>query len=275
MCGVRIPDRYTIDPATVFTTALGTAREQRRANGDPRTLPGSFAIDAGSSMSPDFLGSCPATDQRGLPRLVDGDGSGGALCDIGAFEQQTPQPSPAATLASLAPASAPAGSGGGMLTLIGSAFNPGSVAYWNGSPRTTRVDGPTQLTVTIPASDLGTTADISAATVTVVNPGAGPSNALPFTILGPRVSAFRSQIVPPGTSATVSRIPTAFGQAGVSATLTNNDSASSAAVVTVATYSSHPVGGTIFAAGGLFDVQVIGADPIGLASTSATTIRPP
>lgn len=42
--------------------------------------PNSPAIDAGD---PD---TCPAADQRGVARPVDGDGDSGAICDIGAFE---------------------------------------------------------------------------------------------------------------------------------------------------------------------------------------------
>ncbi|MBI5293974.1 MAG: S-layer homology domain-containing protein [Chloroflexi bacterium] len=49
-------------------------------------LTGSPAIDAGDDAS------CPDTDQRGLSRPWDGDGSGGAACDIGAYE--VPYPSP-------------------------------------------------------------------------------------------------------------------------------------------------------------------------------------
>lgn len=53
-------------------------------NGSPTEmhalLPGSAAIDNGDDSS------CPATDQRGVARPVDGDGSGTAVCDIGAFE---------------------------------------------------------------------------------------------------------------------------------------------------------------------------------------------
>ena len=44
--------------------------------------PGSPAIDAGDPTN------CPATDQRGFPRPIDGDGINGPRCDIGAYEAE-------------------------------------------------------------------------------------------------------------------------------------------------------------------------------------------
>ena len=55
-------------------------------------LDGSPAIDAGDDAA------CPATDQRGEARPADGDGDGTAVCDVGAFEVQPPQPGPTPTV---------------------------------------------------------------------------------------------------------------------------------------------------------------------------------
>ena len=43
-------------------------------------LPGSPAIDTGSNLG------CPATDQRGIRRPINGDAVGPATCDLGAYE---------------------------------------------------------------------------------------------------------------------------------------------------------------------------------------------
>ncbi len=49
---------------------------------------GSPALDAGTG------GGCPGTDQRGLPRPVDGDDDATSTCDVGAYEFQTAPPPP-------------------------------------------------------------------------------------------------------------------------------------------------------------------------------------
>ena len=49
-------------------------------------VPGSLAIDSVGPVCLDSNGSPLLTDQRGKPRIVDGNGDGTARCDIGAFE---------------------------------------------------------------------------------------------------------------------------------------------------------------------------------------------
>jgi len=65
-------------------------------NGGPtRThalLLGSPAIDAGPPTVAGPVSDCPAIDQRGQPRSVDGNLDGAARCDIGAFEAPPPPP---------------------------------------------------------------------------------------------------------------------------------------------------------------------------------------
>ena len=62
---------------------LGPLRDNGGETQTHALLPGSPAIDAASSTA------CPATDQRGVERPLDGDGDGNPVCDIGAFEYGT------------------------------------------------------------------------------------------------------------------------------------------------------------------------------------------
>jgi len=91
----------------------------------------------------------------------------------------TPNPVPSVSIASPGSVTAPAGNT--WLTLVGSNFVPGSVAQWNGSPRTTVFVNAGQLRVALPAADLATA---QAATIQVVNPapGGGTSSQLSFKV---------------------------------------------------------------------------------------------
>jgi CSLREA domain-containing protein len=74
--------------------------------------PGSPAIDAGSNAL------CQAVDQRGVARSVDGDGVGGATCDIGAVEAGAGVPPPPPPPPPARPTDIPTLSDWGLLALI-------------------------------------------------------------------------------------------------------------------------------------------------------------
>lgn len=95
------------------------------------------------------------------------------------------RPNPKATLTSLQPASATAGSGALTLVLNGSDFLPDSVVRWNNATNLTPTYlGSNQLQVTVPANLL-TQAGSRSVTVNNPSPGGGTSNTLTFTIVQP------------------------------------------------------------------------------------------
>lgn len=59
---------------------LGPLQDNGGSTDTHELLAGSPAIDAGTNVG------CPATDQRGVARPIDGDGDTVAVCDIGAYE---------------------------------------------------------------------------------------------------------------------------------------------------------------------------------------------
>jgi CSLREA domain-containing protein len=87
-------------------------------------LADSPAIDAANPAAPGSGGdACPATDQRGIQRLQDGNGDGIPRCDIGAFELA--EPTAALSVAGIRPAHA--GNAGTVTALVyGSGFATGA-----------------------------------------------------------------------------------------------------------------------------------------------------
>ncbi len=236
----------TIDQATLFTTVIGPLQ----ANGGPTAthalLPGSLAIDANTVWA-------RAVDQRGLPRVMDGDGDGLVAGDVGAVEEQNVSASPIPVLNTLAPASAASGAALTTITVNGHGFTPGSIALWNGMPRVTFALSSTRLLVTLQPGDVTATEQLATVLVAVRNPVEQVSNPLAFTIRGPNVATLGTAVVPPGSSGGALA-------AGISATLTNNGAGTPAAVVTVASYAGNPGIGTIFFSHAFYDLQVVGAD---------------
>jgi CSLREA domain-containing protein len=102
-------------------------------------LPGSPAVDTGDNNG------CPATDQRGVQRPLDGNGDGTPVCDIGAYELflNAATPTPGASATPVQPAGVPQTGGGGrpgglpflQLSLIALAIGAGSTAVlWRMRP---------------------------------------------------------------------------------------------------------------------------------------------
>src|SRR6266545_18676 len=108
--------------------------------------------------------------------------------------------SPTPSLASLAPASVAAGTPAFALAVTGTNFTPTSVVRVNGVNRATSFVGPTQLTVSILATDIANAGTVSVTVVTPA-PGGGTSNALPLTVTGPSL-AVSTTTAPPGATIT-------------------------------------------------------------------------
>ena len=148
-------------------------------------LSNSPAVDAGSSL----LDGGQMNDQRGagFPRVF------GANVDIGAFELQNAATTNAApTLSTILPDRIAAGYSSPItLTVNGSGFISQSVVDWNATALVTTYVSPTEVTATIPPSDV---ASVGTATITVTNPppGGGTSTGATFQVLAAPTTVYVS-----------------------------------------------------------------------------------
>jgi hypothetical protein len=129
-----------------------------------------------------ILASIPASDLETAQTAsvtVFNPAPGGGLSNAMSFAVTTSNPVPVIT--SLNPSSATAGGPPFPLTVNGTGFVQDSVVRWNGSPRTTTLRSPTQLTAEIASADI---ASVGSASITVANPapGGGISQPAIFTI---------------------------------------------------------------------------------------------
>ncbi|MGH9140777.1 MAG: beta strand repeat-containing protein, partial [Vicinamibacterales bacterium] len=110
-------------------------------------------------------------------------------------------PPPAPTITTIAPSSVAILSAAFPLTVTGTGFAANSVVKLNDVAKPTTYTSSTQLTATIPASDL-TTATVATITVVTPGPGGGASNGVPLAITGPALNV-SATLVPPGATVTL------------------------------------------------------------------------
>src|ERR1039458_5973278 len=151
-------------------------------------LAGSIVLWNGSALSTNYVGgtqltaSVPANQiaSQGTASVTvsnPGVGTSNAVT----FTINAPTPS----ISTLSPNSATAGGLAFILTINGSGFLSGSIVQWNGSALSTNYVSGTQLTASVPATQI---ASQGTASVTVANPGVGTSNGVTFTINVPTPS---------------------------------------------------------------------------------------
>src|SRR2546428_6223613 len=101
---------------------------------------------------------------------------GGGTSNPQTFSIGITNTNPVPTTTGLSPTAAVAGGPGFTLTVTGTNFIGGSVVRWNGADRATTFVSATQLTATIPATDIAT-GGTAQATVGNPAPGGGTSHA--------------------------------------------------------------------------------------------------
>src|SRR5258708_7664131 len=170
------------------TTVAGSGAFTLTVNGSS-FVNGSVVQGNGSSRSTTFVSgthltapipaghiASPGTLSISVTNAAPGGGTSSALT----LAVNNPVPS----LSSISPSSATAGSGGFTLTVNGCNFVSGSIVRVNGSNRTTTFVSSTQLTATIPASDIASPGTLSIS-VTNAAPGGGTSSALALAVNNP------------------------------------------------------------------------------------------
>ncbi len=167
---------------------------------------------------------------------------------------------PVPTLTVLNPNNALVGGGALTMTVEGTGFVPTSKVRWNNQDRTTQFISNTQLSASIPATDLLSAGVVN---VTVFNdaPGGGTSNALPFTVSSPNP------------------IPSI-------ASITPNTAVDGSASFTLQVTGSGFIAGSIvrwdgqnrqteFLSDTMLRAQIVAADLVGTGQASVTVLNPP
>lgn len=158
------------------------------------------------------------------------------------------------------------------LTVLGNNFVSGSTVHLNGSPRTTLFVSSSEIQASISASDIASAGNgILTVPITVLNPAPDGRTTIqvPFVIVSASVGDVDSTSGVPGETTTSAILPDTLGEAGLSASLTNNGVNTSPTTVTAATYTKDPNStGVLDVGGGYVDLKVDRADPSDVLNAS-------
>jgi uncharacterized protein (TIGR03437 family) len=158
------------------------------------TLPPGLIFNSSTGPSVSITGTPTAVAVSTLTfRVTDGASSSALQILTLTITASTP------AISSLSPNPVTAGGSGFSLVVIGSGFLTGATVQWNGSPLVTSYVSSTQLTATVPPNLI---ANAGTASVTVVNPDGGASNALTITITAPALSITTGSPLLTGTAGT-------------------------------------------------------------------------
>ncbi|HEX5746878.1 MAG TPA: IPT/TIG domain-containing protein [Archangium sp.] len=164
---------------------------------------------------------------------------------------QVREANPVPTLTALSPSQAVRGGVAFTLRATGTGFVSGATLSFNGAARSTTSVSPTEVTASIPASDLATAGSFPV-TVTNPTPGGGASNSLGFTVETPHPVPVVSSLSPCGLVA---------GAAGFTLTLSGTGFVEGAS----ATFNGNPVTVTFVSSG-----ELRAAIPSSLVATAPT-----
>jgi trimeric autotransporter adhesin len=177
----------------------------------------------------------------------------------------TTTPTPAVT--SVSPSSVPAGSSALTLTVSGSGFLSSSVVQVGGTPEATAYVSATQLTATVPATQLASGAEVA---VFVLNgglsSGAGTAANLEVDNPAPTIASISPTVVLAGAA---SAVVTFTGTGFVPTTVINVNGSARATTFINSTQVSAALPSTDFAAGGTLSLTAVNPTPEG--GTSAAT----
>jgi hypothetical protein len=177
---------------------------------------------------------------------------------------------PAPTITTISPANATVGGDAFTLTVNGTGFVSTSTVNFNGSARTTTFVSATQLTASIPASDIASAGSFNI-TVTTPSPGGGTSLPVIFVVASPNPVPTITSISPSSATAGGGSFTlTVNGTNFISSSTINFNGSAHATTYVSATQLTATIGAAEIATAGTYGVTVTNPAPGGGTSSAVT-----